>query len=307
MNEKTIITYLHSVFPILCIFCSSFIARLDKSPVLLTYGLTCAILINFLALAINGISFQLVDGKMIRSVGTFNNPNQLANFSVICWAFFLSMYYDGILKFKLFFTLLLSLFILNLLGLSKAGLLAFILGYILHLFGTNSKYKTVLSSMIICCIFLFIFSLYEIDYSSISALARLDDIGMDDDDSFAKRGYFLNTENSNLKEIFFGIGEAEIFHRLGSEVHSSLASVFVRSGLIAFIIYLMVLLFIFKNYINHFGYIKALAIITPIIVYGVAHAGFRTPLFWMVVLFIYFNIEYKNSKKKREFTAGRLL
>ncbi len=123
-----------------------------------------------------------------------------------------------------------------------------------------------------------------------SAIDRLTNTGTESDDSMEGRGY--DRIILYAQYIFVGAGEGYqsrfvLSHHQG-ELHSTIASIFFSYGFIGFLLFAS--LFFNRNYYS----LRVLFYMSPIMMYGLAHNGIRSPLFW-IALALSMNYSKKNT------------
>ena len=232
----------------------------------------------------------------------FNNPNQLAYFSLlsilIISYFFESSNFKRIVLFCLFFCAGYLIFITT----SKAAMVGFLFFIVLwNIFRVRDhKMKSwILSALVVLSsgyiannmIHYGVCSNKGVDIKecyfesgSLSqhnlVLPRLSSIGSDADDSFVARGYDRILESPSY--LLIGAGEG-LFDRFrgGGELHSIPGTLIFSYGVLglAFLIFISYL-------VLAKGGLGLLLYIVPLLPYAMTHNGFRSPLLWLLVLFL---------------------
>lgn len=228
-----------------------------------------------LAALILELLFVFVGQSGFRSIGTFNNPNQLAYFSVCFTAMALFMCTRLGLGIKWIAVVLAIGWYLVLHSLSKAGIGAFL----------------IFSSMLLVRLGLLRSTLVVIFFSSIlfiidvpimeSAIYRMESIGQDDDDSLSGRGY--DRIINEVQYIFFGAGEGEYARHQsvwGGEIHSTFGTLLFSYGVVGLIIFSI---FIYKVVVKRIGFVDSLIFLGPIFAYSFTHNGLRFTPFWILL------------------------
>lgn len=210
-----------------------------------------------------------------RSIGSFNNPNQLGYYSVVSFSIFSIIAKDFKLNFFFeIFMVFIFLFIVAL-SLSKAALVA-ILFNIIFVFFKNIKYTLLL---FVC--FLAVFFITNISNPFVMRLdSRIRTFGVQQDDSLIGRAYDRIWENPEY--LFFGAGEGlnKRFSQngIGKEIHSSFGAIFFSYGILGLILFLSFLYLIYKNTVKEY-----FVFLLPSFLYGITHQGLRFTLFWILL------------------------
>lgn len=222
----------------------------------------------------------------LRTLGTFNNPNQLGYFAVCV----LSLAYCLRLTHKLHFTLLIILLtcatFLAALSLSKAAMVSVLVGLLGVGFVAGSKRASMWTGIFFLAfsIALAIFVISSGYAADLSAAQRLADIGSQDDDSLAGRGYVALLDHGT-PAVLFGHGYVDTLQIVGHEVHSTIFSFFVNYGIIAGIAFLAFLVAWAAKIHRSFGLPGVALIALPPMLYGLTHNGSRFSIFWILVGF----------------------
>jgi len=228
-----------------------------------------------LALCIQLVFVLIFTDSNGRSTGTFNNPNQLAYFSVIftSMGLFLCSYLN--LRFLIFLAVLLLGWVLVLHSLSKAGIGAFLIFSMLVLIRLGP-----LKILSLITLFLGVILFVEVPLTE-SAFDRMASIGEDKDDSLAGRGY--DRIFTEIQYVFFGAGEGD-YQRHNSlwagEIHSTFGTLLFCYGLVGL---LLLSMFIYKTVYVRIGLINFLAYLIPVFAYSVTHNGLRFTPFWILL------------------------
>lgn len=291
------------VEPVLFIVCNIIIAtglifyQLDKGDQaykVIFCATVLAIAVSFISLQMSGSTIIVDDEDGItRSVGTFNNPNQLGYFAV-CAAGIISVvsFKRGIGRILAVPVFAVCLY-LAAISLSKAAMVAIIF-YLLMLAGVSSGLR------VVAVVFAVIFAgfVYYLDLSQFSFVRRLGEIGADKDDNMVSRGYGVLFD-PDLR-LFYGWGEGYVKQLIGHEVHSTLGNILISYGILGFGLCVLGLLLIFLRSYRIGGWGYALAVILPINLYGLTHNGFRFSIFW-----IFLSVAYGLSFKVGQTRAHR--
>lgn len=219
--------------------------------------------------------FVFVGQAGFRSTGTFNNPNQLAYFSVCFTAMALFMCTRLGLGVKWMMVVLAIGWYLVLHSLSKAGIGAFLI------FSSMLLYRLgPLRSILVVVFFFSTLFIFDIPVME-SAIYRMESIGQDEDDSLSGRGY--DRIINEIQYVFFGAGEGEYTRHQsvwGGEIHSTFGTLLFSYGIFGLIIFSM---FIYKAVVKRIGFIDSLVFLSPVFAYSVTHNGLRFTPFWILL------------------------
>ncbi|MPM85764.1 hypothetical protein SDC9_132845 [bioreactor metagenome] len=220
-----------------------------------------------------------------RSLGFFNNPNQLGYHNLLMLAFLIMISQRKKLKTGLYLTSVLSTLILCFSSLSKAAIIAyagmlFYYSFIKMMAKTFDKKAFIymlIATLIISAAYYFNREVIASNQLYISVMNRVSTIGMDRDDNLAGRGYYRLIHYPQY--LIFGAGEGEYLRfKYYIEFHSTLGNILMSYGIIGLFLYLASIIFAIKNN----GW-KDTYIIFFIFLYGLTHNGIRNTLLWILV------------------------
>ncbi len=251
--------------------------------------------------------YVLMDaGGGYRHSGTFNNPNQLAHWSLLMGVSLIVLKRGTNLNI---FDLLLftALAYIQTEALSKAGMISYGVLIVLMAFQpvTNKKLKATFLLGIFSFIILEATALQEVQswvvgIDNISAAVhRLEGIGTDGDDNPMVRGYSRLIEYPQY--LITGAGEGAHWRfDARQELHSGLAAILFSYGILGFCLFIGFLYFVFMRLPIYYA-----MLITPLILYGLMHQNFRNTGFWifLALCFSYHFFE-KGKKESAESLAG---
>ena len=246
------------------------------------YGLVVALLLELATLL---RSYNLV----YRSIGSFNNPNQLGYFSVLSISIFSLLAKDLKINFLFEVIVVLAVLLIVVLSLSKAALIA-ILFNIIFVFFKNFKYAFSLFA-----VFVFIYFLTDASNSIIIKLdTRLSTFGVQNDDNLIGRAYDRIWENPEYLILGAGDGLTERFTHNGikKEIHSSFGSVLFSYGIFGFTLFFYFFYLIFK-----YSKKESLIYLLPSLLYGTTHQGFRFTFFWILLALLVIKTSNSSSFK----------
>ena len=258
-------------------------------------GLFFSGLISFVGVLIYGFGLT-VDAVGGRSIGTFNNPNQLGYFSVcLASASFLLYRACEVKKTYVFFLVILCSF-LSIASLSKAAMIPIALLIPLVILPRSVDFIKISVACFVFLIFLSIFlNFYHNGYlNDIRAYHRLSSMFEESDSSLESRGYFAFTEGNEL-QFLFGLGRENVRQIVGHEVHSTLWSVFNCYGLVGFSIFLWGLITWAFELLKSFGFVTFCGTWFPPMLYGLFHNGSRFTFFWILLALSFALISRKRA------------
>jgi len=242
-----------------------------------------SLVLQFIFLVASGLNFNT------RNMLFFNNPNQLGYFaiSVINIYFILGINQikprDNIEILKNIAVYLIA-FTLLVFSSSKSALVSYamfliFIFYIEMVKRFNIK-KLLVSSLIgVAVIGAMVMNLDKVEniVENTELFSRTANVGTEDDDSLAGRGYDRLIQY--VQYTLLGAGEGK-FTRFAlskhhGELHSTIANILFSYGFIGLLLFIS----LFLNPKYYLG--KVLFYMSPILLYGLAHNGIRSPLFWI--------------------------
>jgi O-antigen ligase len=219
----------------------------------------------------------------------FNNPNQLGYFaiSIINIYFILGVNQtkprESIDIFKNI-TVYITAFFLLLFSSSKSALVSYALFLIFIFYIEVVKKFNIKRAFIMFILSLTLIGAVTLNIKKVERSVentelfnRTVNAGTEEDDSLAGRGYDRIIQY--VQYTLLGAGEGK-FTRFSmskhhGELHSTIANILFSYGLIGLILFIA--LFLNPKYYI----IKVLFYMSPVILYGLAHNGIRSPLFWI--------------------------
>ncbi len=246
-------------------------------------GICMATLIATISVLMSGFSSTGND-ILVRSIGTFNNPNQMAYFAVCLGAITLTLYLAGLIHTPiavLFFT---AGLVLIFAALSKAGLIGFAL--ILFVFCLSLAHRTHRSIGLITFFTIPAITVYILNtgyFEHTYALQRLQSIGTDTDDTLYQRGYLMFQYFNTPADVLFGLGNDKVQQVLTHEIHSTLFYNLVNYSLFGFLFYTGFLITWAINLAKSFSVIAMIGITGAPMLYGLAHNGTRFTIFYVLI------------------------
>lgn len=221
-----------------------------------------------------------------RAVGTFNNPNQLGYFGVLASSIALVLWLQGGMAQKWMLAVLVLCIYLCVLSLSKSAMGSVVM-VLLSYFGLVAHRRT--RWFIVGCILVLVALYFLADLgvlsgiyvSDFAAYNRIINAAQESDSSLAVRGYTILSDASWWQVLFGLSSEVVADMRGGYEVHSTYMAPIASYGLVGGGIFLAFIAMFNYRFIVRFGLIAYLGVVVPMMLYGIAHNGGRTPLFWV--------------------------
>ncbi len=245
----------------------------------LAIGLTVALVVAIVGVYVAGVSLIKTDDAMVRAIGTFNNPNQLAYFSICSAGLVTVLFVNRYITLLVFIALYICSVLLVMVSLSKAALIAILFYLVIFLRKTGTKMVVISISIITFALSMVAFG-PSVDLSNFQFYQRLEGIGNDSDDSVEGRGMglFMHIDEN----IILGWGEGFVkLTEFGKEVHSTLGNILISYGIVGFIIFMTAMYFIFLGLRKRHGLAVGIALFLPMMLYGIAHNGIRFSVFWI--------------------------
>ncbi len=263
----------------------------ERFVLICQFALASAIVLEIIALLV-------LPGGTYRSLGTFNNPNQLGYWALLVGICLLVLQRDQRMSL-LNLAVLCGAGYLTMASLSKGAMLAFALLLSLALVCQRLTRST---KAALLCVILAGMTLAFADTALLDRLSsegmtgkvvhRFDSLGKQGDDSLAGRGY--NRIWRYPEYLVFGAGEGADWRfagpinarQRGMELHSTLGTVLFSYGIVGFALFLAFLAVVFRRApLAHMLYSL------PIWAYGMTHQGLRATMLW-VVLGLVFGLAY---------------
>ncbi len=274
--------------------------NLEQAKFYTLIGLFATVIIQLLA-----IKFLDTGYRGYRGTAGFENPNQLAYWTLLTAAMIVFLRRGEKLKPVDWFLLLLLLFLQSL-ALSKAGIIAHSI-FMVFLLITPKISKGAYVGIFLMMSFVFFYALVNPQKVSFivdrieplqNVIERIEGIGTEQDDSPEARGYYRIIQYPLYTLV--GSGEGA-FHRFNTEgynreLHSGIATIIFSYGAIGTLLFSAFLGLVI--YRQPWYYIL---LFSPIILFGLPHQNFRFAHFW-VFLGINYGIflAQKHKQKKLE-------
>ncbi|MEZ2457723.1 hypothetical protein ACBR55_03905 [Salinicoccus roseus] len=230
----------------------------------------------------------------------FNNPNQLAYFSLllVITVLFCNDKLKGspLINYSIMVIGLYLIFISASMG-GLASLIVVILGY------SILRNKNLLDRMISVSIGLFSLLIGYLIFANVSFLYGINnklDAAMirihsttNTSDFYLERGYNRIIENPEFLVLGAGEGQFERFNAT-LELHSSIGTILFSYGIVGLLLLILPFTFIFVK-----SNIKTIILLSAPILYGLSHNGLRDSMFWIFFILI-LHVAYENYKKEKE-------
>lgn len=248
-------------------------------------GLIFSYMIAFVGVLINGVSLKVNPDDIYRSIGTFNNPNQLGYFALCSLGIASILFITNNTSFFAFlFLYILSVFLV-ILSLSKAAVIS-ILFYIFILFDKKFLKYIFIFLLIFIFLFLLLYLNSNFDIQDLKVYQRFANLESEDDTNLIERGFFVLTNNIDLR-LIYGYGEGYTILMGGKEIHSTWGNIFISYGFIGAFTFCIFLFFLIKKLIKFTSLLITFSLLIPIILYGITHNGIRFSIFWFYCALLY--------------------
>jgi hypothetical protein len=234
------------------------------------------------------------EGASSRATGSFNNPNQMGYWALLMMTCLAVAKRRSSLNLIDIIAIMCGSYII-LLSLSKAAAVSSMV--FLAILILSSQWRPTTAVCLVAA--LAIFAVFELGTNNVvtsirdsgpvaAMIKRLENIGQQDDDTPAGRGYDKLLHRPEY--IAFGAGEGA-FVRLSprgshQEFHSSLGTILMSYGIIGLALFSCLIGYVFLRG----SFVSALYLI-PIMLYGLTHMGLRQSLFWILVGLVYIDTE----------------
>lgn len=259
----------------------------------LYWGLVGMVVIQLLAV------FAFAPGAVVRSVGTFNNPNQLAYWSLLSLGILVALRYPGRLRYG-DFAMIAALITITLASISKAGMVAFFF-VLLCLLCSRMVGAAVKMAAIFLAACLLIYTVF--DFARVSefllsvdgfsaAYERLSEPAGSGDDNFDARGYLRMIEHPEYLLLGAGEGGHGRFYFDAREMHSGLGTIIFCYGLPGALLFGSFMLMLFIRLPALFW-----GLLASVMFFGLAHQNIRFAYFWIFLGACYWAADNLSRRK----------
>jgi hypothetical protein len=262
------------------------------------------------AIVLEIIALSVLPRSSIRSVGTFNNPNQLGYWGLMIGCCWLVLKRDEKLT-------AIDILVLSAAGyvsaesLSKAATLAFTLVFLMGIVFQ----RLTRSAKLMLLVMVFVgTSTVLLDPRSVERFFevdivkrvdnRLGSIGQQGDDSLDGRGYDRIWRHP--EHLVFGAGEGALYRftnevwEKDKEMHSTLGTVLFSYGVIGFSLFCALLLMVFRRAPRVYALYSL-----PIWAYGMTHQGLRDTMLWVFLGMVFGVAHYARSASPEQTTLAQ--
>ena len=278
---------------------------------ILSAGLITSLLIVLGAVLFEGTSL-VYDGKMPRSTGTFNNPNQLGYYSILTVSLGLFLYINRIVSWWLFLLVAAGSFFISIVSLSKAAIISMsvvVMFVVVELFrrflALEPKQKVLLAVSISAIAIPSSFAVsanMQHRFSDLMVYKRLSMMYTDENDStLSSRGYDILPQSS-INEMLFGISTEGVKMRNGNEIHSTFVSALTNYGFAGGSLFVLFFCLLAWDAVSHYGIWNTVCLLLPATLYGITHNGSRSTLFWVLLSLVSIS---QTDEKMNEYDTDR--
>lgn len=243
-------------------------------------GIVISISIQSVVVVSSSISSDL------RSIGSFNNPNQLAFFALLSICLLVTTYDLSNQSLKWTLLGIIAGVVCIIFSLSRAGMLAssiVLVGVVLWPPGDSTRRRSFrfwVLALLVVCIGYFVASETLQNSELMSSISERAD--REDPEGFeTTRGY---SRLFDFPQYWIqGAGEGG-FGRFGghaNEVHSTLGNIQLSYGLIGVVLFAAIMIFVLRS-----GNFRNSYVLLAVLMYGFAHNGIRNTLFWMLLVLL---------------------
>jgi hypothetical protein len=245
-----------------------------------------------------GVVLVIGDEGYGRAMGTFNDPNQMGYWALLTVTCVLALREDRRLGAPDLLALALAGYVVFM-SVSRAALLGYAVLLVMVLTLARIRLSVILGVLALAGIALALAHMLELggqgQYQEVLGFAekRFASRGMAND-SLAERGYARLWRFP--EHLIFGAGEGQYKLRfnLENETHSTIGAILFGYGIMGFLLFAR-LLFALLRRADRFR----LALLVPIMVYGIAQQGVRFALFWMLLAFAYARSTFRDPADER--------
>jgi hypothetical protein len=215
--------------------------------------------------------------SQLRQTASFNNPNQLGYWSILCLCIFLVIASRARIKWYLQATIITCLFYTVAISLSKAAMISAALMFMLHYLKSPK--------LIVLALLFTLVGYLVVENSAIMerVTGRLENIGQQQDDSLYSRGYLRIVEYPG--HAILGAAEGAHYRFDNTtyseerfEIHSTFGTILFSYGIPGLVAFSLAIWHLYR--ISSFSYLLYLA---PPFLYGLTHQGLRFSFLWLLI------------------------
>lgn len=232
-----------------------------------------------------GSGLVLVGGELQRSVGLFNNPNQLGYFAVCLTSIVGLLYLRGVVSRTACLGFWAIAAFLVVVSLSRAALLGFIPAIVIGLAAFLNRGRLTPVVFLTAVTLMFGVGLAYAGglFDEFQFVERLEATGSGRYDRLVERGYSLDFDGP--LEFLFGSGAT--LARIGSygqhEIHSTIWSFMAKYGFVGFALFVGVLVMWAKTLYRDHGVLGISLVLLPPMMFGLTHNGSRFTALWVLI------------------------
>ncbi|NTW32742.1 MAG: hypothetical protein HGB12_08980 [Bacteroidetes bacterium] len=268
---------------------------------LLYFGLMISLVISMISIYLFGLNIN-EEVNAVRSVGTYNNPNQLGYYSVILISIASYGLIRKIINLSVYLVFFFGAIILCIMSLSKAAIISvmsLVIVYVI-IFLKERKLNIISGNKYIYAIlmlgFIMIYNINNIksiNYEDLAIYKRFYYMFDEKDTDMKERGYGVFSQAS-AEEMLFGISSEGVISRHGAEVHSTFMSPITSYGIIGGGMFCAFFVTLIIGVADRYGIKNAIILFLPVILYGISHNGTRFSAFWLFLSVMFVSA---NNKK----------
>jgi hypothetical protein len=275
------------VFNLLLMFAViNFFAILDDPRAFFTRGIEAALLVSSLGILISlSVPGLLMASESARVTGFFNNPNQLAYYS-LCMMGALLVLHNGRLPLRLvtlfaFGSGVIGVFTAASLG-AMAGFVFLLIGLLLANWQNARWFIRAMGAIFVVVVIVVGFDVHQEGAISDRVETRLDRVERKIDDLETERAYHRVLDHPEYWVFGAGEGSTERFPGYGTgEIHSSLGNLLFAYGVVGLGLFLLLL----WKALRH-APLYVWSVLAAPMVYSLTHMGLRTSAFWLLLVLV---------------------
>lgn len=246
------------------------------------YSLAGSIIVALVALAIYGTHITVDKGIVQRSVGSFNNPNQLGYFALCVASIAALLYYREIISRWYCLALWGAAAFLVLASGSRGAVVGVLPGLLIGVAAMGRRKRlTPLAIGVFIVISGALTYFFTQGYFDNLELIRRWNAASGRYDTLGERGWGVMP--GTALELLFGTGALGKELDFQLEIHSTFWSFMIDYGIFAFLLFLTVWLIWVRRVYGEFGLLGLAVIAAPATLYGLSHNGSRFTILWILI------------------------